>query len=74
MANPRGKVKCTFVKGAHLADADHLFNAGLEGVPTEGKGSVRPAPKHPYVSMLVAAALGAGLGSLMSPRSRAATP
>ena len=27
----KGKVKCTFSKGAHLADADHLFNAGLEG-------------------------------------------
>jgi hypothetical protein len=24
-------VKWTFVKGAHLADADHLFNAGLDG-------------------------------------------
>jgi hypothetical protein len=32
LANPhRGKVKWTFVKGAHFADADHLFNAGLEG-------------------------------------------
>ncbi|MGA7911278.1 MAG: DUF1801 domain-containing protein, partial [Candidatus Dormiibacterota bacterium] len=32
LANPhRGKVKWTFAKGAHLADADHLFNAGLEG-------------------------------------------
>jgi len=27
----KGKVKLTFSKGAHLADADHLFNAGLEG-------------------------------------------
>jgi hypothetical protein len=27
----RGKVKWTFVKGAHFADVDHLFNAGLEG-------------------------------------------
>jgi hypothetical protein len=32
LANPhRGKVKWTFVNGAHLADADHLFNAGLAG-------------------------------------------
>jgi len=32
LANPHaGKVKWTFVKGAHFADADHLFNAGLEG-------------------------------------------
>ncbi len=32
LANPhRGKVKWTFSKGAHLADADRLFNAGLEG-------------------------------------------
>lgn len=32
LANPhRGKVKWTFAKGAHFADADHLFNAGLEG-------------------------------------------
>jgi len=32
IANPhRGKVKCTFSKGAFLADADHLFNAGLDG-------------------------------------------
>ena len=29
LANPhKGKVKWTFSKGAHLADADHLFNAG----------------------------------------------
>jgi hypothetical protein len=29
LANPhQGKVKWTFAKGAHLADADHLFNAG----------------------------------------------
>jgi ElaB/YqjD/DUF883 family membrane-anchored ribosome-binding protein len=34
----------------------------------------RRIEKHPYASMLVAAAIGAGLGSLMSPRSRAATP
>jgi hypothetical protein len=27
----KGKVKWTFAKGAHLADADHLFNAGLDG-------------------------------------------
>jgi hypothetical protein len=27
----KGKVKCTFAKGAHFADADHLFNAGLQG-------------------------------------------
>jgi hypothetical protein len=26
-----GKVKWTFAKGAHFADADGLFNAGLEG-------------------------------------------
>jgi hypothetical protein len=32
LANPHaGKVKWTFAKGAHFADADHLFNAGLEG-------------------------------------------
>ncbi len=32
LANPHGgKVKWTFVKGAHFADADHLFNAALEG-------------------------------------------
>jgi hypothetical protein len=32
LANPHaGKVKWTFVKGAHFADTDHLFNAGLEG-------------------------------------------
>jgi hypothetical protein len=32
LANPhRGKVKWTFSNGAHFADADHLFNAGLEG-------------------------------------------
>lgn len=32
LANPhRGKVKWTFVKGAHFADADRQFNAGLEG-------------------------------------------
>jgi hypothetical protein len=32
LANPhRGKVKWTFAKGAHFADADHLFNAGLKG-------------------------------------------
>lgn len=32
LANPhRGKVKWTFSKGAHLDDADHLFNAGLGG-------------------------------------------
>jgi hypothetical protein len=32
LANPhRGKVKWTFAKGAHFADADHLFNAGLGG-------------------------------------------
>jgi hypothetical protein len=27
----KGKVKVTFDKGAHLADVDHLFNAGLDG-------------------------------------------
>jgi hypothetical protein len=27
----RGKVKWTFSKGAHFADVDHLFNAGLTG-------------------------------------------
>jgi hypothetical protein len=32
LANPhKGKVKWTFSHGAHLADADHLFNAGLDG-------------------------------------------
>jgi hypothetical protein len=32
LANPhRGKVKWTFVKGAHFADPQRLFNAGLEG-------------------------------------------
>jgi hypothetical protein len=32
LANPHsGKVKWTFYKGAHLADPDHLFNAGLDG-------------------------------------------
>jgi hypothetical protein len=32
LANPhRGKVKWTFAKGAHFADADRLFNAGLGG-------------------------------------------
>lgn len=32
LANPhRGKVKWTFSNGARFADADHLFNAGLEG-------------------------------------------
>jgi hypothetical protein len=32
LANPhKGKVKWTFAKGAHFADADHLFNAGLHG-------------------------------------------
>ncbi len=32
LANPhRGKVKWTFVKGAHFADTERLFNAGLEG-------------------------------------------
>jgi hypothetical protein len=32
LANPHeGKVKWTFSRGAHLADADHLFNAGLDG-------------------------------------------
>jgi hypothetical protein len=27
----KGKVKCTFGKGAHFADPDHVFNAGLDG-------------------------------------------
>jgi len=27
----KGKVKWTFHKGAHLADSDHVFNAGLDG-------------------------------------------
>ena len=27
----KGKVKLTFAHGAHLADPDRLFNAGLEG-------------------------------------------
>jgi hypothetical protein len=27
----RGKVKWTFSHGAHIADVEHLFNAGLEG-------------------------------------------
>jgi hypothetical protein len=27
----KGKVKWTFNKGAHFPDADHLFNAGLDG-------------------------------------------
>jgi hypothetical protein len=27
----KGKVKLTFGKGAHFADPDHLFNAGLDG-------------------------------------------
>jgi hypothetical protein len=27
----KDKVKWTFAKGAHFADADHLFNAGLDG-------------------------------------------
>jgi hypothetical protein len=27
----KGKVKLTFANGAHLADPDKLFNAGLEG-------------------------------------------
>lgn len=27
----KGKVKLTFDKGAHIADPDRLFNAGLEG-------------------------------------------
>jgi hypothetical protein len=32
LANPhKGKVKWTFSKGAHFADTDHLFNAGLDG-------------------------------------------
>jgi hypothetical protein len=32
LANPHtGKVKWTFSHGAHLADADKLFNAGLDG-------------------------------------------
>ena len=32
LANPhKGKVKWTFSHGAHFADRDHLFNAGLEG-------------------------------------------
>jgi hypothetical protein len=32
LANPhRRKVKWTFVKGAHFADPERLFNAGLEG-------------------------------------------
>ena len=32
LANPhQGKVKWTFSKGARFADADHLFNAGLDG-------------------------------------------
>ncbi|MCI4352785.1 MAG: DUF1801 domain-containing protein [Thermoplasmata archaeon] len=32
LANPhRGKVKWTFVKGAHFADPERLFNAGLAG-------------------------------------------
>lgn len=32
LANPHGgKVKWTFGQGAHFPDADHLFNAGLEG-------------------------------------------
>jgi len=32
LANPhKGKVKWTFSKGAHFADADNLFNAGLDG-------------------------------------------
>ena len=32
LANPhKGKVKWTFSRGAHFADADHLFNAGLDG-------------------------------------------
>ena len=32
LANPhKGKVKWTFSHGAHFADVDHLFNAGLEG-------------------------------------------
>src|SRR6476469_978587 len=32
LANPhKGKVKWTFAYGAHFADTDHLFNAGLEG-------------------------------------------
>jgi len=32
LANPhKGKVKWTFSQGAKFPDADHLFNAGLEG-------------------------------------------
>ena len=32
LANPhQGKVKWTFSHGAHVADPDHLFNAGLGG-------------------------------------------
>jgi len=32
LANPHaGKVKVTFAQGAKFPDADHLFNAGLEG-------------------------------------------
>jgi hypothetical protein len=32
LANPhKGKVKWTFSHGAHVADADHLFNNGLAG-------------------------------------------
>ncbi|MFI5282029.1 MAG: DUF1801 domain-containing protein [Candidatus Dormibacterales bacterium] len=32
LANPhKGKVKWTFSKGAHFADPERLFNAGLEG-------------------------------------------
>jgi hypothetical protein len=32
VANPhKGKVKLTFAHGAHIADPDNLFNAGLEG-------------------------------------------
>ena len=27
----KGKVKLTFIQGAHLADPDKLFNAGLDG-------------------------------------------
>jgi hypothetical protein len=34
----------------------------------------RRIEKHPYASMLVAAVMGASLGSLISPRSRATTP
>jgi hypothetical protein len=65
-------------EGEGMGTARVLSSTGRKDSPDDGASLLATwrhrIEKHPYASMLVAAAVGAGLGSLLSPRWRAATP